>query len=307
MIACFYTSHPREVGRVIAVSETIEGRIRLKMCWLVVGAWLALGWIGTVLPVLAAAGALAGLFLVLFILIHGSMSYGWKGIGAYFLIGSVVGLGVEASSIATGFPFGSYVHHAPGLRVLGAPLVTIFGYAILGAPAWSLARLIVRADPTHPRGAELWTTPIIAAFILTGFDLAFDPIGHTVQHAWTFAHPGGQFGVPLSNFLGWLFTGWLIFQLFAAIERRFIATRAVRDRGYWLLPCLVWLGMAAQFAMMFAQAPAGRSFVGDRVFVTADVYEAGLITATMTMVFAALLGLTRLVGPASFGAARTAD
>ena len=272
----------------------MDGSVRLKLCWLLFVLWLLLGWVKLLLPSFAFLAPVAGVALVSLILIHGSLSYGWKGIGTYFLIGGAVGLCVEAGSVAFGFPFGFYQHHAPGLRLLNVPVVTIFTYAMLGAPAWSLARLIARADPARPLSADLWTTPIVAAFIMTGFDLAFDPIGHSVQHAWTFRHPGGQFGVPLSNFLGWLFTGWVIFQLFALTEHRFPFTRAVASRGYWLLPCLIWLGLGAQFAQMFLQAPAGLSAVGERVFVTADIYEAGLIMAIMMMGFAVLLGLIGL-------------
>lgn len=277
-------------------ADAMDGRLRLKLCWLLVSAWLALGLAKVLFPALAPVAGSAGVLLLPFLLIHGSLSYGWKGIGAFFLIGSTAGLVLEASSIAFGFPFGFYQHHAPGPRMLEVPIVTIFAYAMLGMPAWAIARLIVRADPRQSQGADLWTTPIVAAFIMTGFDLAFDPIGHTVQHSWTFRYPGGLFGVPLSNFLGWMFTGWAIFQAFALIERRFAATRAIDSRGYWLLPCLLWLGMAAQFAEMFWQAPEGLSTAGQRTFVTADIYETGLILAMMTMGFAALLGVFRLVG-----------
>ncbi len=276
----------------------MAGGLRLKLCWVMAALWLVLTlWTAAAGPQTSAASVavLPSLLFMGLILIHGSLSYGWKGIGLYFAIGVLAGFVLEASSIATGFPFGLYKHNVPGPRLLDVPIPTILAYAVLGAPSWMLARLIVRRDPSRSQGSDIWTTPIIGAFIMTGMDFAFDPIGHTVRHQWTFAHPSGQFGVPLSNFLGWLLIGWIIFQLFALVERRFTATAAVRNGGYWLLPCILWLGSAIQFPFLFAQAPAGITRVGDRAFVIADVYEAGLIAAIMTVIFTGLLGLMRLV------------
>lgn len=278
--------------------KAAAGGLRFNLCWLLVALWLALTvWTSAAgsQQTGASVAALPGMIFMVFILVHGSLSYGWKGIGLYFLIGIIAGFVLEASSIATGFPFGFYKHHVPGVRLLDVPIPTILAYAVLGAPAWTLARLIVRNNPTLSRGSDIWTTPLIGAFIMTGVDYAYDAIGHTVLHQWTFRYPSGQFGVPLTNFLGWLLTGWIIFQLFALFERRFTASDAARSDGYWLQACIIWLGGTIQYPFLFARAPAGLSRVGDRTFVTADVYEAGLIAAIMTILFAGLLGLVRLI------------
>src|SRR3546814_16047058 len=93
-------------------------------------------------------------------------------------------------------------------------------YVIVGWFAWIVARAIVLDRPDRLRSTEYFTTPIVAAFILAGFDYPFDPIGATVQRLWTFTYPSGQYGVPISHSLGWLFTGWLLFQILAAVDRK---------------------------------------------------------------------------------------
>lgn len=283
---------------MIHAADGVNGALRLKFCWALAIAWLVASSAIAAWPSLAAATPglpVPGLLFMLFTLLHGSLSYGWKGIGLYFLIGILVGFGMEVASIATGFPFGYYTHNVPGTKLLGVPIPTILAYAVIGAPAWSVARLIVRDNPCVSRGADQWTTPIIATFIMTGVDLAYDPIGATVLGQWIYRHPSGQFGVPLSNFLGWLLTGWVIFQLFAFTERHFRPSRAVAGGGYWLSACVVWLGNMVQYPFLFLNAPEGTARVGNRMFVIADVYEAGLIVALLTIVFSALLGILRLI------------
>ena len=37
----------------------------------------------------------------------------------------------------------------------------------------------------------------------------------TIRHLWIWEQGGGYFGVPLTNYLGWFFTVYVFFQLFA--------------------------------------------------------------------------------------------
>lgn len=246
----------------------------------------------------AAAGGVQGLALLVFVLLHGSLSNGWKGFAAFAGVSLAVSFALEASSIAGGFPFGFYVHNISGPKPLGVPLTVPVGYLALGWLAWCVARVIVRERPGDAGGLNRFTTPVVASLILAGYDFAYDPIGGTVLGMWTYRSPSGQFGVPLSNFFGWILTGWVFFQLFALVERRFPARRTVADRRLWLAPCLIWLGSALQYPILLAHAPAGVVSRGGRTFVIADVYEACLIASLFTVVFVALLAIFRLYGRA---------
>lgn len=276
-----------------------QGAIGLKLCWVVAALWLPVYLYSVAqLPGSSAAattGALQGLAVTLIAIVHGSLGYGWKGFAVYAGIAAVVSFALEASSIATGFPFGFFTHNsAPGPYLLGVPTTIVVGYAVLGWYAWSLARMIVRANPTRTTAIERFTTPLIAAIVLAGFDYPSDPIGSTVRHMWSYRDPSGQFGVPLTNYLGWVFTGWCYFQLFALVEHRFRAGAQASLRSYWALIPLIWLGIALYYPIAFALAPAGTVQLGASRFVIADIYEAAVAASLFSMVFAALVALARL-------------
>ena len=242
-------------------------------------------------PVQNAQAAL----MILFVALHGAVSNGWRGVAAYVVIALAVAFGLEACSIAWGFPLGFYVHNAAGPKPLGVPLNIPVSYMVGGWPAWVMARLLVRRRPDDASGLSVIATPIVASLILAGYDYPYDPIGSTVLKMWTFRSPSGQFGVPLSNGLGWIVIGWVMFQLFALVEARFPPRRqSPPPRLYWLLPSVVWVATILAYAPWFLMAPGGEVSAGGRTFVVADIYEAGLIAAILTMSPPALIAAFRL-------------
>ncbi|PTL75604.1 carotenoid biosynthesis protein [Vitiosangium sp. GDMCC 1.1324] len=270
--------------------------VRLRLCWIFAALWLPVFLWSTVQAGFGgAAFGLQVLCTLLFVVTHASLSNGWRGGGLFFVFAVSVAFVLEASSIATGFPFGFYVHNVAGFKLLGVPPLVAFIYAIFGWLAWNLARLIVRQHPCDAGGVNRFTTPLVASFILAAQDLPFDPIGSTVLGIWTFRSPSGYFGVPLTNFLGWMFTGWVFFQLFALVESRFPPHRAAVTRAsYWLLPCFIWAMNAVQYPIKFASASAGSVTVAGRTFVTADVYESSVVVALLTMMFTAVTAAFRV-------------
>src|SRR5207237_1427582 len=52
-----------------------------------------------------------------------------------------------------------------------------------------------------------------------------DPTSSTIRHSWIWEQGGGYFGVPLTNYLGWFFTVYVFFQLFALSLRLRKASR----------------------------------------------------------------------------------
>jgi putative membrane protein len=275
-----------------------DGAIQLGVCWAAAVVWLIVLLFSAALagtPAGAQASGIQALILALVVVMHARLSYGWKGLCVYVLVVSTIAFSCEACSIATGFPFGYFQHNvSAGPKPLGVPLTVAMGYVVLGWFAWTLARLIARDTPYQASGLERFTTPIVASFILAGFDFPADPIGSAVLNIFSYRHPSGQFGVPLKNYLGWLLTGWLFFQVFAFVEQRFRASSAVGRRAFWLLPCVVWSGLALQFPLLLAAAPAGTAEVGGRSFVIADIYEAAVAGSLLTMALPIILALIKL-------------
>lgn len=276
----------------------MTGAARLKLSLVLGLIWIVSLYGGLLLPGTAIGGALGGIMVlsaIILVLVHSSLLYGWMGTAVYIAIGSLVAFVLEASSVATGFPFGSYVHNTGGPKPLGVPIHTIASYVILGWYAWIVGRTVVLDLPQRIAGIGVIAAPIVAALVLAGLDYPFDPLGHTLRGDWTFAYPGGTFGVPLTNALGWIFTGWVLFQIMALIDKRFTATQAVAQRSYWLLPCIMWIVFASQLLFGWASAPAGTVSLGESTFVISHIHEAAVMGALFSMLLPALIGIFRLL------------
>ncbi len=286
--------------------ERVVSSYSLQVCWAAVFLWLPAFWLSVATghgsSMAAISGAIQGLLLVIIVVFHGIICYGWRGFVAYLLIATLVTFLLEANSIANGFPFGFYVHHgAPGPAPLDVPISVMAGYVVLGWFAWMLAKLIVcRGLYCHNR-LNMWLIPVVGAFILAGFDYPFDPINSTVHGMWSFREPGGQFGVPLSNYLGWIFTGWVMFQLFSLFERRYDglvirgADRVVLGTTrFWAIPFVVWLGLATQYPVQYILAVDRTVELAGSRYSVADIYEASLAGSLFTLVFVSLLALVSL-------------
>ncbi|MEZ0354077.1 carotenoid biosynthesis protein [Mycobacterium sp. pR1184] len=271
-------------------------KIPTAFCWVLLILTLLAAVVMAVWPALTAqAGAAQMGFLILFVVVHAWLGYSARGMVAFVLIACVIAFALEAIGVATGFPFGSYVHHLPGPKPLGVPPVAVASWLMFGWLAWALARVIIRAEPAvADGGAERFTTPVVATFILGGYDLVYDPIGATAHDWYSYDHPTGALGVPLTNFLGWLLTGWLIFQIAALVETRFPARPVTSSRSYWLLPCLFWLSTATQVFAGLIHPTAGAVVRGGKTIRIADVYESGASAALFTIVCTGIIALVRL-------------
>jgi uncharacterized membrane protein len=188
----------------------------------------------------AVGGAMLALSLLLFGLLHGGSTYGWRAI--LFFIAICLGFSnvFENLSIVTGFPFGSYHYSgAMGPKLFLVPLLIGPAYFGVGYLSWTLARAILGDTSGKLRGALVVATPVIASFIMVSWDLTIDPMMSTITGNWIWHHGGSYFGVPFVNFLGWYLTVYVFYQIFALYARRLDAPRL----GYRRLldqtaPCL---------------------------------------------------------------------
>lgn len=156
-----------------------------------------------------------------FALLHGSRRYGRRILGFYFVETLVVTFGFENLSIATGFPFGHY-HYTGGFRIGEVPVIVGVLYCGLGYVSWlvasallDVADLRVGNGPEVARRINLVALPMVAAALMTLFDVGSDSVASTMSHVWIWENGGGVFGVPYTNYLGWWFVTYCFFQIFA--------------------------------------------------------------------------------------------
>jgi uncharacterized membrane protein len=164
--------------------------------------------------------ALEVLSALAFALIHGAQQYRLRGILVFAGICLVVGNALENLSIFTGFPFGHYRFLTlMGPQLFHVPILLGLAYVGMAYVSWTLALLISRATQSRLTGPRFVAVPLLASFIMTAWDLAQDPVWGTILHAWRWRDGGRWFGVPLTNFVGWLLTMFLIYLLFALYLR----------------------------------------------------------------------------------------
>jgi uncharacterized membrane protein len=162
----------------------------------------ALGWEAMLVAV--SLGLLAQLIAVIVIL--------WQAWGITKTLG--VGLAIiffgwaaEVLGSQIGFPFGAYDYtNTLQPQILDVPVQVPLGWLMMMPPSWAIAQSL--ADRVHPR----WRFAAfigLSALAMTAWDLMMDPM-MVSWGMWAWQNPGGYFGIPWSNYIGWLLVAVLI-------------------------------------------------------------------------------------------------
>jgi putative membrane protein len=181
--------------------------------------------------------ALHVLFLLAITIIHALVRYRKKELLVFFVITFAISNLFENLSILSGFPFGHY-HYSDNLgpKLFQVPLLIAPAYFGAGYLAWTLAHVLLGIFGNRLQGRDIVLVPLLAAIIMVMWDMALDPIAATVQHSWIWHDGGSYFGVPFSNYMGWLLCVYTIFQLFAlylSFQQRTSGQLNSTDRTYW--------------------------------------------------------------------------
>jgi uncharacterized membrane protein len=239
---------------------------------------------------------------VAFALLHGAVRYQWSGIITFLVICLVVSNVLENTSILTGFPFGHYYYTGLlGPKLFLVPLIIGPAYFGTGYLAWVLSTVLV-GDIRPMTGAfTTFAVPFIAAFIMTVWDLGFDPTNSTIRHLWIWQQGGGYFGVPLTNYLGWFFTVYVFLQLFALYLRLRKARRDGEEptlpRSYYAQAIVMYAVIGLTFVVTYLVGgpnTAATDAVGI-VWQTRSIAEAQATVSIFTMLFAAALSAVKVL------------
>src|SRR5690606_16769293 len=249
------------------------------------------------LPV-PVSSALATFVPLIFLFVHGLLSYRLRDLLVFAVITLVVSNGFENLSVLTGFPFGHY-HYSDtlGPKLFLVPVLIGPAYLATAYLAWTIARVILGATHSRLSGHLTFTVPLVAAFMMVSWDLAFDPIFSTINHAWIWRDGGSYFGVPFSNFLGWLLTTFVFLQLFALYLKRSPNAHEEPSRTQNLQAVLFYGVIAVGYILNGLIQDTGGTVTdpAGMVWRLQDIYAVTGLVAIFTMGTFTLLGLVKVL------------
>jgi len=176
------------------------------------------------------------------------------------LVLSILAYAIEALGVTTGFPYGAFYYG----DALGPRLAGIVPYLL----PLSYAPLVVGAV-TAAWGTRLRLLHVLSAtLLLVWMDAVIDP-GAASLDFWTWPEGGAYYGVPLSNYAGWLLSGALATTLLLATgqwsetPRPALLDSATIATSFWTGVAVLsgLLAPALLGAMLFAYLLGRRSYL----------------------------------------------
>ena len=151
-----------------------------------------------------------------FFLVAGTRDLGRVRTLGFLLWGLLLALGAELASTRVGVPFGLY--HYTGetvgreLFLSNVPFFSPLSFPFLAYASFCLARQALGPGWARTRGSRLRTVAL-SGVLMALLDVVIDPLAVRggrwfLGHLFTYPEGGVYFGVPLSNFVGWLVVGW---------------------------------------------------------------------------------------------------
>ena len=109
---------------------------------------------------------------------------------------------IELVGVVTGWPYGAFTYGVDlGPMVAGIPLALPVFFLPLVLDAYLLS-ILVLGSRAERRSARL----VLAVLVMIAIDLVLDPAAVGLGF-WTYFGGGAYYGVPASNFAGWLLSG----------------------------------------------------------------------------------------------------
>ena len=267
-------------------------------CWLALAVYLALV-IGFAWNPNPLAQALAAIGIVA-ALVHAVLFYGWKDALALFAICVSITFVMENLGATTGWPFGNYhfevgadLVHVGVIPAIVGPLWFGMGYF-----AWHVASVLLGVPARPSRKFEIFALPPVAALVMTQWDVVMEPAESTIAKAWIWHDGGAHFGVPLSNYAGWLLTTWLFYQAFAIyLSRR--ADLPVPPSGHMrtlrLVAIALYLASGLTHVTPWLIGQGGEvTDAAGQLWRVADLRGTTVLTMLVTMFLSSMLAALRL-------------
>jgi putative membrane protein len=178
------------------------------------------------------ATAATAAFLFLFSLSHCIETRGLRRSALMLGAAFAIALLMEYLGSRHGFIFGNYTYTDNlGYKALGqVPVIIPVAWFMMLYPSWETAGLLtgrILHRVTKGQGDTVKAPPftfapflrvLLAALAMTAWDLSLDP-RMVADGNWIWHDGGAYFGIPLSNFAGWIITSAMIYAVWALLDK----------------------------------------------------------------------------------------
>lgn len=228
---------------------------------------------------------------------------GWKRTMTFTLTGYLIAFGSEWLSINTGFPYGWYYYidttSSRELWVAGVPFFDSISYVFLAYCSYATALFIL-----SPLRAWRWNLValetrsirrsfaalLLGTFLQTGLDVVIDPVAFQgrrwfLGQIYGYREAGIHFGVPLSNYAGWLLTSFCLIAAFQLIDARRLGEGAA---GVVTLPFHSLLGPLLYLSVLLFNIGVTLA-IGEQFMALC-----GILMYTLPVLIVAILALRRV-------------
>ena len=159
----------------------------------------------------------------LYFLVHGSMIWGWLNIITFVTISFFIGVFMEIIGTKTGLIFGGKYEFnlklSPGPSISGIPLIIPLSWSGLIYMILNYCELVLGGSFYFLSNQNI-TLLLLPSILMVLLDLVLDPIA-VDEKRWSWKKSGAYYGVPFLNFVGWLFTTFLILFVFRLFQSDF--------------------------------------------------------------------------------------
>jgi uncharacterized membrane protein len=221
---------------------------------------------------------------------------GWKKTMLFTIVGYLIAFLSEYCSITTGIPYGWYYYidttSSKELWIAGVPFFDSLSYVFLAYCSYGTALLLV-----GPIKAWRWNLVILetgklrrsavvlvlAALLQVFLDTIIDPVALQggrwfLGQIYGYREVGSHYGVPLSNYFGWLVVSILMIAVLQAIDVT-VGRRAVAPVGMSSLPFRALLGPLLYLSVLLFNLGI-TLWIGETRMAVTGALPSGLLLAT---------------------------
>ena len=218
-------------------------------------------------------------------------------------VGYLIAFSSEWLSINTGFPYGWYYYidttSNRELWVAGVPFFDSLSYVFLAYCSYSTALLILSPLKSWRwnivtletrRIRRSFSALLLGSFLQTCLDIIIDPVALQgnrwfLGQIYGYREQGIHFGVPLSNYAGWLLTSLLLIAALQLIDARRLSEKTA---GIVNIPCHSLLGPLLYLSVLIFNI-AMTLHIGERFMALS-----GVLMYTLPIIIVIVLALRRV-------------